>query len=206
LDSVNPGVSDYSLSLTEAPMTERDKMIAGGLYRAGDPELVADRKRAQALMAAYNATRYGEEAPRRALLTQLLGAGGDTAVIRPPFYVDYGYNIRLQAGVFLNYGCVFLDVCPIEVGRGVEMGPYVQIISADHPRDPAVRAQGLEFGRPVRLGDGVWIGAGAIVLPGVTVGDGAIIGAGAVVTRDVAPGQTVAGNPARPLERRPAAP
>ncbi|SLN54023.1 sugar O-acetyltransferase [Roseisalinus antarcticus] len=180
-------------------MTEREKMIAGELYRAGDPELVEMRKRAQALTRAYNATTYGEDAVRRPLLEALLGAGGHAAVIRPPFHVDYGSNIHLGRGVFLNFGCVILDVCPVRIGDRSEIGPYVQIIAADHPRDPQIRRSGLELGRPVTLGAHVWVGAGAIVLPGVSIGDDAIIGAGAVVTRDVAAGVTVAGNPARPI-------
>lgn len=179
--------------------TEKEKMISGALYRAGDPELVADRKRAQALMRDYNATVYGDET-RPGLLARLLGAS-DGAVIRPPFHVDYGYNIRLSPGVFLNYGCVFLDVCAIEVGENTQMGPYVQVLTADHPRDPETRDTGLEFGRPISIGRNAWIGGGALILPGVTVGDDAVIGAGAVVTRDVEAGQTVAGNPARPLPR-----
>lgn len=183
------------------PMTEMQKMIAGELYRPGDPELVAARKRAQSLAAAYNATRYGDEAARRALLAQLLGSGGDSVVIRPPFHVDYGSNIHFGPDCFLNFGVVCLDVCPIHVGRGTQIGPYTQLISADHPRDPEIRRQGLENGRPIRIGENVWIGAAALILPGVTIGDDAVIGGGAVVTRDVAAGATVAGNPARPLPR-----
>ena len=173
-------------------------MIAGELYRPGDPELVAARKRAQLLMRDYNATVYGDDDRRAAILADLLGTNGG-AVIRPPFYVDYGSNIHLGPGVFLNYGCVLLDVCPIHIGADTQIGPAAQILTADHPRDPAVRAQGLEMGRPIRIGANVWIGGGALLLPGVTVGDDAVIGAGAVVTRDVAPGTTVVGNPARPL-------
>lgn len=101
--------------------------------------------------------------------------------------------------MFFNYGCVCLDVCPIRIGAKTQIGPYVQILTADHPRDGATRDAGLEFGRAISIGANVWIGGGAILLPGVRIGDDAVIGAGAVVTRDVAPGATVAGNPARPL-------
>lgn len=185
------------------PATEREKMIAGRLYDPGDPELVAERKRSQALMRDYNATVYGDDT-RSALLTALLGTLPARVAIRAPFYVDYGWNIALGEGVFLNYGCVLLDVCPIRIGDGTQVGPMTQILTADHPRDGETRAAGLEFGRPVTIGRNVWIGGGAILLPGVTVGDDAVIGAGAVVTRDVAEGTTVAGNPARPLVSRPA--
>jgi maltose O-acetyltransferase len=122
---------------------------------------------------------------------------GEGVVVRPPFYCDYGYNIRLGRGVFANFGCVFLDVVSIEIGDGCQIGPSVQILTADHPRDPVRRRQGLESGKPVRIGRNAWIGSGAIILPGVTVGEDAIVGAGSVVTCDVPEGATVVGNPAR---------
>ena len=172
-------------------------MIAGGLYRPGDPELVADRARAQALMRDYNQTIVSDGALRRPILDKLLGGYGKGCALRAPIYVDYGYNIFLGADVFFNYGCVLLDVCPIRIGDKTQVGPMVQILTADHPRDAASRDAGLEFGRPVTIGRNVWIGGGALILPGVTVGDDAIIGAGAVVTRNVADGATVVGNPAR---------
>lgn len=181
-------------------LSERDKMLAGAPYRAGDPELVALRRRAQSLMRAYNATVYGEDHARAHLLGELLGTWNG-AVIRPSFSVDYGVNIHCGKGVFLNYGCVILDVCEVHIGAGTQIGPLCQLLTADHPRDPAVRAAGLESGKPLRIGRNVWIGGGAILLPGITVGDNAIIGAGAVVTRDVAAGTTVAGNPARPIHQ-----
>lgn len=178
--------------------SEKEKMIAGELYRPGDPELVADRRHAQELMHAYNQTIVGD--PTRAgILKDLLASGSETASLRPAFQVDYGYNIFLGDNVFMNYGCVLLDICPIHIGDRTEIGPLTQILAADHPRDAATRDAGLEFGRPVSIGKNVWIGGGAIILPGVNIGDGAVIGAGAVVTRDVASGATIAGNPARPL-------
>ena len=172
-------------------------MIAGALYRPGDPVLVAARKQAQLYMRDYNCTVYGQDAERDAILSAMLGTYSE-AVIRPPFYVDYGTNIHLGAGVFLNYGCTLLDVCPIYIGAETQIGPGTQILTADHPRDPKERAAGREFGQPISIGANVWIGGGALLLPGVTVGDDAVIGAGAVVTRDVAAGSTVVGNPARP--------
>lgn len=180
-------------------MTEKDKMIAGALYRLGDPDLAADRARAQELMRQYNTTIVGEDARRAPVLDALLGARGADCAIRAPFYVDYGYNIHLGRGVFFNYGCVVLDICPVRIGDLTQIGPMVQIYAADHPRDPADRDAGLECGKPVTVGRNVWIGGGAIILPGVTVGDDAIIGAGAVVTRDVAAGTTVVGGAARPI-------
>ena len=119
------------------------------------------------------------------------------ATIRPPFHCDYGFNISLGDGAFLNFNCLILDVVAVTIGARTQIGPGVQILTADHPRDPAERASGLEFGRPISIGANVWIGGGAIILPGVRIGDDALVGAGAVVTRDVAPGATVVGNPAR---------
>ncbi|WP_454830698.1 sugar O-acetyltransferase [Pseudoxanthomonas wuyuanensis] len=177
--------------------SEKQKMLAGELYHAGDAELQADQAAAKAWMARFNAASTLPAAERRALLRERFAAVGDGAVIRPPFHCDYGYNIRLGADVFLNYNCVILDVVEVTVGDGTQIGPAVQIYTADHPRDPQQRRSGAEFGRPVRLGRNVWVGGGAILLPGITVGDDALIGAGSIVTRDVPAGATVAGNPAR---------
>jgi len=177
--------------------SEKEKMLAGELYRAVGPELAADNLCADRLLRAYNAMGANEVERRIALLTQLLGAAGEGTVVRSPFYCDYGYNIRLGRGTFVNFGCVFLDVAAIELGDNCQVGPLVQVYTADHPRDPALRLQGYERGVPVRIGRNVWIGGGAIVLPGVSIGDDAIVGAGSVVTRDVPPGSTVVGNPAR---------
>jgi maltose O-acetyltransferase len=177
--------------------SEKQKMLAGDLYRAVGDELAADNLRADRLTRAYNATGADEGERRAVLLRDLLASMGEGVVIRPPFYCDYGYNIRLGRGVFLNFGCTFLDVVGIEVGDGCQLGTGVQVLTADHPRDPALRRQGFESGKPVWIGQNVWIGSGAILLPGITVGDDAIIGAGSVVTRDVPTGTTVAGNPAK---------
>jgi maltose O-acetyltransferase len=149
-------------------------------------------------LVRYNSSLADGARRRRELLRERLAGVGERADIRPPFHCDYGYNISLGEGVFLNFGCVILDVVAVKIGARTQIGPNVQILTADHPRDAPTRASGLEFGRPVRIGSDVWIGGGAIILPGVTVGDGAVIGAGSVVTRDVGKDQTVAGNPARP--------
>jgi maltose O-acetyltransferase len=177
--------------------TEKQKMLAGDLYRAVGDEIAADHLRADRLLRAYNAIGADHADQRTALLRDLLGGVGPGVVIRPPFYCDFGTNIRLGQGVFMNFGCVFLDVVAIEVGDACQIGAAVQVLTADHPRDPALRRAGYESGKPVRIGHNVWIGSGAIILPGVTVGDDAIIGAGSVVTRDVPAGATVVGNPAR---------
>jgi maltose O-acetyltransferase len=180
--------------------SEKQKMLAGELYRATGEELEADARRVAEWMDRYNAAIARTPQEFRTLLCEMLGEVGDGAHIRPPFHCDYGYNISLGKGVFLNFDCVILDVVKVTIGDGTQIGPGVQILAADHPRDPVQRRAGLELGRPVTVGANVWIGGGAIILPGVTVGDDAIVGAGAVVTRDVRPGATVVGNPAR--ERR----
>jgi len=176
---------------------EKEKMLSGAPYRADDRELIADQRRIAEWMDRYNARQARTADERLALLREAFAHAGDGATIRPPFHCDYGYNISLGAGAFLNFNCVILDVVAVEIGAGTQIGPHVQILTADHPRDPAERKAGLEFGRPVRIGTNVWIGGGAIILPGVTIGDDAIIGAGAVVTRDVPAGATAVGNPAR---------
>lgn len=174
-------------------------MLAGELYVAEGPELAADSERIAQWMARYNATVVLSIEERHALLAEAFAAVGRDAMVRPPFYCDYGYNITLGDGVFLNFNCVVLDVATVHIGAGTQIGPAVQILTADHPRDPTLRMRRLECGRPVTIGTNVWIGAGALILPGIAIGDDAVIGAGAVVTRDVPPGTTVVGNPARRL-------
>ncbi|SEC05645.1 sugar O-acetyltransferase [Terriglobus roseus] len=179
--------------------TEKQKMMAGDLYLANDAELMADRCWCQTQLLRLNATDHTAE--RVALLRILFGSFGAESEVRSGFACDYGYNIHMGRGVFLNFNCVLLDVMPIHIGDGTQIGPAVQIYAADHPRDQAVRLSGLECGKPVTVGRNCWIGGGAILLPGITVGDNAIIGAGSVVTHDVPAGATVAGNPARILRR-----
>lgn len=178
-------------------MSEKQKMLAGELYRPGDSEILADQAAAKAWMVRYNAALAASPDERRALLAERLASVGAGAVIRPPFHCDYGYNIHLGEGAFLNFNCVILDVVEVHIGAGAQIGPAVQLYTADHPRDPEARRSGVEFGRPIRIGQNVWVGGGAIILPGVTVGDDVVIGAGSVVTRDVPAGATVVGNPAR---------
>ncbi|GJD30729.1 Maltose O-acetyltransferase [Methylobacterium adhaesivum] len=182
--------------------TPKQKMLAGELYHPNDPEIQADAHDAKAWMVRYNASLALSPAERRTLLRERFAAVGEGAVIRPPFHCDYGLHITLEDHVFLNFGCVILDCAPVFIGARTQIGPGVQILTADHPRDAPSREAGLEFARAIRIGRNVWIGGGALILPGVTVGDHAIIGAGSVVTRDVAAGDTVVGNPARPLPRR----
>jgi maltose O-acetyltransferase len=176
--------------------SERDRMLAGELYDALDPELVALRNEARDLCQALNATREIDQDERRKLLVALFGPPGTDAWIQPPFYCDYGRNISLGRRVFFNFNCMVLDVCPVRIGDFTKLGPSVQIYTPLHPMDAAERRT-REFGRPVTIGSDVWIGGAAIILPGVTIGSRSIIGAGSVVTRDVPSDVFAAGNPCR---------
>ncbi|WP_158809026.1 sugar O-acetyltransferase [Beijerinckia sp. L45] len=182
--------------------SEKAKMLAGDLYHAADPEIRADLAAAIAWLARYNAAACLPHDARAALLAERFAAVGPGCDLRAPFYCDFGFNITLGRNVFMNFNCVILDVAPVSIGDDTQIGPLVQILTPDHPRDPALRRTGLESARPITIGCNVWIGGGAIITPGVSVGDDAIIGAGSVVTRDVPPGATVVGNPARPVVKR----
>ena len=176
-------------------------MLRGELYRAGDPELVAARVRARRLFAELNGSDPADEATRRRLLADLLGALGAGASIEPPFYCDYGSNVFLGDGVFVNFGAVFLDPARIEIGRQAQLGPMVQLLTADHPREAAARAAGPELARPITIGARAWLGGGVVVCPGVAIGEETVVGAGSVVVRDLPPGVVAAGNPCRVVRR-----
>jgi len=175
--------------------TERQKMLDGELYDARDPELGAGRQRARSLCTRINALDP-HEPRRRELLAQLFASGGETVYVTSPFFCDYGANIELGENVYFNFNCVLLDACKISIGAHALLGPAVQIYTPLHPLDARLRRR-QEYGRPVTIGADVWVGGGAIILPGVHVGDRAVIGAGSVVTRDVPAGVLAAGNPCR---------
>ncbi len=176
--------------------SEREKMLAGELYDPMDPELVAERVRARDLCQALNATREADDAERRRILRGLFAAGGDTVWMQPPFFCDYGTNIELGERVFFNFNCVVLDVCRVRIGDYTLFGPAVQILTPMHPMDAELRRR-QEFGRPIEIGSDVWVGGGALILPGVRIGSRSVIGAGSVVTRDIPDGVFAAGNPCR---------
>jgi len=177
-------------------MTEREKMLAGELYDPLDAELVTARIRARDLCQRLNATCEADAEERRHILTELFGSGGDSVWMQPPFYCDYGTNIRLGERVFFNFNCVVLDVCEVRIGSFTLFGPAVQIYTAMHPMDAELR-RAQEYAKPVEIGDDVWVGGGAIILPGVRIGSKSVIGAGSVVTRDVPERSFAAGNPCR---------
>jgi maltose O-acetyltransferase len=171
-------------------------MLAGELYDALDPELVAARTRARDLTQLLNATSESEQDGRRRILRELIGKGGDTVWMQPPFYCDYGWNIELGERVFFNFNCVVLDVCSVRIGDYTMFGPAVQIYTPMHPLNAELRRK-QEYGKPIEIGSDVWVGGGALILPGVRIGSRAVIGAGSVVTRDVPAGVFAAGNPCR---------
>jgi maltose O-acetyltransferase len=179
-------------------MTESEKMLAGVLYDPFDAELVCARARARDLCQALNATREAEQDERRRILQELFGAGGDSVCMQPPFFCDYGANIELGERVFFNFNCVVLDVCQVRIGSFTLFGPSVQILTPIHPWNAELRRK-EEFGKPIDIGADVWVGAGAIILPGVRIGSRTVIGAGSVVTRNIPDGVFAAGNPCRVL-------
>ncbi|MDI6518508.1 sugar O-acetyltransferase [Streptomyces coelicoflavus] len=179
--------------------TNLERMLAGDLYIADDPEIARRQQQAVRLAARYQAA-YAEAAEAaRPLLAELLGSLGTEAHVRPPLYVDYGSNIAVGARTFVNYNLTALDVAAITIGADCQIGPNVQLLTPTHPLEPGPRRDKLEAARPIVIGDNVWLGGGAIVLPGVTIGDNSVIGAGAVVTKDVPANVVAVGNPARPV-------
>ncbi|KAG6610780.1 Maltose O-acetyltransferase [Phytophthora cinnamomi] len=181
--------------------TEKAKMIRGEMHNLMDATLAADRQAARLLTRKYNDLMPGQYAEGDAVLSSLLGAKGRDCFIERPFHCDYGYNIRLGDDVYLNVGCVLLDVCPITIGDRVLLAPNVQLYTASHPLCPKKRAAKLEIGKPITIEDDAWIGGNVVIVPGVRIGHGAVIGAGSVVTKDVPPMCVYAGNPAKFIKK-----
>ncbi len=177
--------------------TEKEKMLAGELYNASDPQLAIERRNARLLIHTLNLSRDDETAQRSEIVAALLPHAGAGLWLEPPFYCDYGSNIYLGERVFFNFNCVVLDVAPVRIGSRTLFGPNVQIYTATHPVDSEERASGLEFAKPITIGSDVWVGGNAVICPGVTIGEGSIIGAGSVVTKDIPAGVVAAGNPCR---------
>lgn len=178
-------------------MTEKERMLSGMLYKAACPDLWNDHKRALRLTRLYNASTEEEQEYRKELLKELLGSCGEKVYIEPDFRCDYGSNIYIGENFFANYGCVILDVCRVDIGNNVMLAPGTGLFTAAHPIDPDVRISGLEYGRPIKICDNVWLGAGTKVNPGVTVGKNSVVGSGSVVTKDVPENVVAAGNPCR---------
>jgi maltose O-acetyltransferase len=177
--------------------SQRDRMLAGDLYIADDPALARESGRAALLVQEFNESSPSEPAVRRRILVDLLGSFGEGSEIRPPFHCDYGYQTHVGARTFVNFGLVVLDVAQVTVGDDVQVGPYVQLLTATHPVEAEARRAKWESAEPISIGDNVWLGGGVIVCPGVTIGADTVVGAGAVVTRDLPEGVLAVGNPAR---------
>lgn len=182
-------------------MSEKQKMLAGELYLASDPELKALHNQACHLTRLYNATTEDEIETRSHLLQDLFGNLGANPQISPPFYCDYGSNIYVGNNLYMNYGCVILDCNTVHLGDNLLCGPYVQIYTAYHPTDPTQRLTGRELAAPIKIGNNVWIGGGAIICPGVTIGDHTTIGAGSVVTKSIPANVIAVGNPCRVIRQ-----
>jgi maltose O-acetyltransferase len=177
--------------------SERERMLAGDLYIADDPVLTEESRRAALLTKEFNESSPEDAEGRRRILVDLLGSFGEGSEIRPPLYCDYGYQTHIGARTFVNFGLVVLDVARVTVGDDVQVGPYVQLLTATHPVEAEPRRAKWESGEPISIGDNAWLGGGVIVCPGVTIGADTVVGAGAVVTRDLPQGVLAVGNPAR---------
>jgi maltose O-acetyltransferase len=177
--------------------SQRERMLAGAPYTPNDPEIQRHSRRAMGLIERYNRSSIDDAAERERILSDLLGSVGEGVVIRPPFYCDYGSQIRIGARTFVNFNLVALDVACITIGEDVQFGPNVQLLTPTHPTDPEQRRAKIEAARPIAIGDNVWLGGGVIVCPGVTIGENTVVGAGAVVTRNLPPNVVAVGNPAR---------
>ncbi|CAG8549423.1 7800_t:CDS:2 [Acaulospora morrowiae] len=184
-------------------LSEKQKALKGLLYNANCEELLQDRLRAKELMHQFNNSKpcmfntKEHDETRGKIIKELLGSVGDECYIEPPFYCDYGYNIHIGNSFYSNFNCIILDCNRVDIGDRVMFGPNVQLYAATHPVQPEERAKGDELAFPIKIGNDVWIGGGAIICPGITIGDGVTVGAGSVVTKDVQPYVVVAGNPAK---------
>jgi maltose O-acetyltransferase len=187
--------------MEEAEKTEKQKMLSGELYLASDPELLTLRQRSSRLVRLYNNTTEEEMARRTEILQDLFGTLGANSHIVPSFYCDYGSNIHAGNNFYMNYGCVILDCNTVHIGDNFLCAPYVQIYTAYHPTDPTLRLTGQELASPVKIGNNVWIGGGAIICPGVTIGDNTTIGAGSVVVKSIPANVVAAGNPCRVIRQ-----
>src|SRR5215218_9784941 len=177
--------------------TEKEKMLAGELYDALDVQLAEERLKARLLIKELNDSREDQAAERSRILNELIPNAGEGLWLQPPFYCDYGSNIKVGAKVFFNFNCVVLDVAQVMIGSRTLFGPNVQIYTATHPMNFKERASGLEFAKPITIGEDVWVGGSVVICPGVNIGDRSVIGAGSVVTKNIPADVFAAGNPCR---------
>ena len=186
----------------ETTMTEKEKMLAGLIYDANyDPQLIEERMKCKEMIRDYNDMRPRDMDGRTSLLRLLLGTVGENILVEQPFYCDYGYNIHVGENFYSNFNLTILDGAPVTFGDNVFIAPNCGFYTAGHPLDPVERNKGLEYARPIKVGNNVWFGAGVHVLPGVTIGDNCVIGAGSVVNRDIPPCSLAVGNPCRVVKK-----
>ncbi len=179
----------------------RERMLAGDMYIAHDPDLAEASQRALRLTHRVNSMDPTDGAGRNALLVELLGGFGPGSEIRPPFRCDYGSQTFIGARTFANFGLMVLDVARVTIGDDVQIGPNVALLTPIHPVEPGPRRDKWEAARPIVIGDNVWLGGGVIVCPGVTIGANTVVGAGAVVVKDLPANVVAVGNPARVVRR-----
>lgn len=177
--------------------TEKEKMLCGELYNPSDPELVKERERARRLTRLYNQILENEINKRTEILRKLFGSTGENIYIEPNLRCDYGYNVHVGENFYANFDCTFLDVCEIRIGNNCLLAPGVHIYTATHPVNPYDRISGVEYGKPVNIGNNVWIGGRAVINPGVNIGDNVVVASGAIVTKNVPDNVVVGGNPAK---------
>jgi maltose O-acetyltransferase len=183
--------------------SEKEKMLAGELYFAGDSELLELRNQARLLCREFNKTSPRDEEVRNRLLSELFGQKLDNVFIEPPLHCDYGKFITFGKNVFMNFNTIILDVCHVKIGDDTLFGPSVQLLAATHPLDVDARVNLAEYGKPITIGKACWVGGGVVFCPGVTIGDNVAVAAGAVVTKNFPSNCVIGGNPARifkPLE------
>lgn len=186
-------------------MTEKEKMLMGMIYDANnDPALIAERMECKEKCRDYNDLRPKDMQGRETLLKSIFGRIAGGILIEQPFYCDYGYNISVGRNFYANFNLVILDEAPVRFGDNVFIAPNCAFYTAGHPLSPSERNKGLEYARPISVGDNVWIGGGVCVLPGVTIGDNCVIGAGSVVVKDIPANSVAAGNPCKVIKSIPA--
>ena len=178
-------------------MTEKEKMLSGELYNAGDEELIKDRAVAKNMCFEYNKLPSSEIIKRIALIKNIFGETGEQVIVESNFWCDYGYNISVGENFYMNHNGVILDCAKVEFGDNVFIGPNCGFYTAGHPIEIDIRNEGLEYAKPIKVGNTVWIGGNVVVLPGVTIGTNVTIGAGSVVTKDIPSNCVAYGNPCR---------
>lgn len=181
-------------------LSEKEKMLKGLPYNAMDKQLIQERDYSSSILSKFNQTPFSENEKEHPLLKNFIHTNG-SFIIKPPFFCDYGYNIHIGKNFFCNYNCTILDTTSVVIKDNVLIGPNVQIYTACHPLNPQERLDGIEFGKPVSIGDNVWIGGGSIICPGITIGDNSVIGAGSVVTKSIPQNVIAVGNPCRIIKK-----